>query len=61
MSRAGPGTIAYWEKFNERTVYLWKLYDSIAKEKNAANFYFANLGGGIRSTADLVKLGEICE
>jgi hypothetical protein len=56
-----PGSIAYWEKFNERTVYLWKLYDSIAKEKSAANFYFANLGGGIRSTADLVKLGEVCE
>ena len=56
-----PGTIAYWDKFNQRTVYLWKLYDSIAKEKKAANFYFANLGGGIRSSADLVKLGEMCE
>jgi hypothetical protein len=54
------GTIEYWDKFNDRTVYLWKLYDSIAKEK-PANFYFANLGGGIRSTADLVKLGELCE
>jgi hypothetical protein len=56
-----PGTIAYWDKFNERTTYLWKLYDSIAKEKKASNFYFANLGGGIRSTANLVQLGEICE
>ena len=55
------GTPSYWEKFNERTVYLWKLYDSIAKEKRRANFYFANLGGGIRSTADLVQLGELCE
>jgi hypothetical protein len=42
-------------------MYLWKLYDSIAKEKKPSNFYFANLGGGIRSTANLVKLGEICE
>jgi len=55
------GTVAYWDKFNERITYLWKLYDSIAKEKKPSNFYFANLGGGIRSTADLVKLGEICE
>ena len=55
------GTIAHWEKFNERTVALWKLYDSIAKEKKPGNFFFANLGGGIRSSADLVKLGEICE
>jgi hypothetical protein len=55
------GTLAYWDKFNERTTYLWKLYDSIAKEKNPANFFFANLGGGIRSTANLVELGKICE
>lgn len=56
-----PGTMEYWDKFNQRTVYLWKLYDSIAKEKKPANFYFANLGGGIRSTANLVELGELCE
>jgi hypothetical protein len=55
------GTIEHWEQFNARTVYLWKLYDSIAKEKKAGNFYFANLGGGIRSTANLVQLGELCE
>jgi hypothetical protein len=56
-----PGTLDYWEKFNERVIYLWKLYDSIAKEKKPSNFYFANLGGGIRSTANLLQLGEICE
>jgi hypothetical protein len=55
------GTIEHWEKFNERTVFLWKLYDSIAKEKKPSSFYFANLGGGIRSTANLVQLGELCE
>lgn len=55
------GTIEYWDKFNERTVYLWKLYDSIAKEKKPGNFYFANLGGGIRSSVNLVQLGELCE
>jgi hypothetical protein len=55
------GSIDYWDRFNERTIQLWKLYDSIAKEKHPENFYFANLGGGIRSTADLVKLGEVCE
>lgn len=55
------GTIEYWDKFNERTTYLWKLYDAIAREKQGRNFYFANLGGGIRSTANLVQLGELCE
>ncbi len=54
-------TLAYWDKFNERTIHLWKLYDSIAKEKHPSNFFFANLGGGIRSTANLVELGKICE
>src|ERR1039457_4989317 len=44
-----------------RSSNLWKLYDSIAKEKKPSNFYFGNLGGGIRSTASLVKLGEVCE
>jgi hypothetical protein len=55
------GTIEYWDRFNEHTIYLWKLYDGIAKEKRQANFYFANLGGGIRSSANLVALGELCE
>ena len=56
-----PGTLEHWEKFNERVVYLWKLYDSIAKEKKPSNFFFANLGGGVRSSTNLIQLGEICE
>jgi hypothetical protein len=56
-----PGTIDYWDKFNERTIYLWKLYDSIAKEKKPSSFYFGNLGSGVRCTASLAELGEICE
>jgi len=55
------GTVDYWDRFNQRTVFLWKLYDSIAKEKDPGNFYFANLGGGIRCSANLVELGELCE
>jgi hypothetical protein len=55
------GTPDYWDKFNERVLYLWKLYDSIAKEKKPSNFFFANLGGGIRATPNLKQLGEICE
>ncbi len=54
------GTPEYWDAFNERVVYLWKLYDSIAKEKRAENLFFANLGGAIRSTPNLNELGTIC-
>ena len=56
-----PGTTEYWDKFNERTLFLWKLYDSIAKEKAARNFYFANLGGGARCSVSLPAVGEVCE
>ena len=55
------GTADYWDHFNDRVLYLWGLYDGIAKEKKHANFYFANLGGGIRATPNLKQLGDICE
>lgn len=55
------GTPEYWDKFNERVLYLWKLYDSIAREKKPSSFYFGNLGGGIRSGPNLKMLGEVCE
>jgi Uncharacterised BCR, COG1649./Beta-galactosidase trimerisation domain. len=54
------GTPAYWEKFNERVLYLWKLYDSIAKEKKPTSFYFANLGAGAHAAPNLAELGKIC-
>ncbi|HEV2276085.1 MAG TPA: alpha-amylase family protein [Acidobacteriaceae bacterium] len=54
------GTPAYWDKFNERVFYLWKLYDGIAKEKKSSNFFFANLGGGIRPGPNVAQLGEFC-
>jgi len=54
-------TPAYWEKFNERFTALWKLYDSIAKDKKALSFYINNMGGGAHATPNLAKLGEFCE
>jgi hypothetical protein len=54
------GSPDYWDKFNERVVYLWKMYDAIAKEKKPDNLFFANLGGSIRATPNLKQLGEIC-
>lgn len=55
-----PKTPAYWDKFNERVIYLLKLYDSIAKDKKATSFYFLNMGGGIHATPNLARLGEFC-
>jgi len=53
------GTLEHWEAFNRRTIELWRLYDGLAKTKKPSLFYFGNLGGGVRSTADLVSLGEL--
>jgi hypothetical protein len=55
------GSPEYWDQFNVRTLQLWKLYDSIAKEKRPSNFYFGNMGGGIHATPNLKQLGEICQ
>ena len=56
-----PKTPAYWDKFNDRTIYLWKLYDGIAKHKKPDNLFFANLGGSIKAGPNLKRLAEACE
>jgi len=55
------GSPEYWDKFNERAIYLWKLWDAIAKEKRPDNLFFANLGGGARATTNLKQLAAVCE
>ncbi len=55
------GTPAYWDKFNDRMEFLWKSYDSLAKEKKSDSFFFANSGGGARSAMNLDRLGKICD
>ena len=57
---ARPGSIEYWDQFTQRVLYLWKLYDGIAKEKKADSLFYANLGGNVRATPDLKQLAEIC-
>jgi hypothetical protein len=56
-----PGSPEYWDQFTARTVYLWKLYDGIAKEKKPDSLFYANLGGGVRATPNLKKLAEVCQ
>jgi hypothetical protein len=56
-----PKTPAYWDKFNDRVMALWRLYDGIAREKNREAFYFANMGGGIHATPNLAQIGEISQ
>jgi hypothetical protein len=56
-----PGTLAYWDKFNQRTFHLWKLYDALAKEKKPENLFFANLGGAIRCGPNLKEIGNLSQ
>jgi hypothetical protein len=58
--KAEPGSAAFFERHNQRTIELWKLYTAIAHEKNPNNIYFGNLGGGTRALIDLHALGEQC-
>ena len=58
---AKAGTPDYWDQFNQRILYLWKLYDGIAKEKRPENLFYANLGGGVRGTPNLKLLGSVCD
>ena len=52
-------TVAYWEKFTDRVLYLWKLFDDIAKEKSPENLFFGNLGGAIEGSADMKSLQKV--
>jgi hypothetical protein len=52
-------TPAYHDRFMERTLELWRLYQQIAAEKSPDNVYFGNLGGGAAAGVNLKPLGEV--
>jgi hypothetical protein len=54
-------TPAYWQKYTERVVSLWKMWDGIAKEKLADNLFYANMGGSIQSGPNMIALKEVSE
>jgi len=54
-------TPAYWDKFTEKVVSSWKLWDGIAKEKSPDNLFFANMGGSIKAGPNLIALRGLAE
>jgi hypothetical protein len=56
-----PGTREHHEIFMQRAIEIWKLYDGIAKEKRPDNVFFGNLGGGMRTGLDLMRLSQHCD
>lgn len=49
----------YYEVYMERIAEIWRLWDSIAKEKSADSIYVGNLGGGIHTVKSVKKLSEV--
>ena len=60
VERPSRERLAFVDRHLQRTIELWKLFDSIAKEKQPDNIYFANLGGGVRALLNLKTIGEQC-
>jgi hypothetical protein len=54
-------TPAYWEKYTERVVYLWKMWDAIAKEKGPDNLFFGNMGGAVQGGPNMKALKGVVE
>jgi len=49
----------YYEVYLTRVLSIWKLWNSVAKEKKGDSVYVGNLGGGIRTLKDVKRLGDI--
>jgi hypothetical protein len=49
----------YYGTYMDRVLEIWKLWDSIAKEKKTDSVYVGNLGGGIRTVKSVKQLGEV--
>lgn len=55
------GTPAYWDKFNDRIVFLWRYYDSLIQKTGNEKFFFPNMGGGVRAAMNLDEVGKIAQ
>jgi hypothetical protein len=60
QSAPEPDTQAFRERYLQRTLELWRLYDGIAREKSSDNIFLGNLGGGIGAQLDLKTLATEC-
>ena len=54
-------TVEYWNAYTERCVYLWKMWDAIAKEKNAENVFYGNMGGAIEGGPNTFEMAKVAQ
>src|SRR2546423_917906 len=48
----------YYQAYMERVLEIWRLWDSIARERNAQSVYVGNLGGGLDTVKDLKQISQ---
>jgi hypothetical protein len=51
----------YYEVYMDRIAYIWKLWEDTARETAPDSGYIGNLGGGIRTTKDVKRIGELAD
>src|SRR3989441_92212 len=56
---ANPLYRKYCEVFMDRVLEVWRLWDSVAKEKRPDSLYVGNLGGSIRTVKNVKKLSDV--
>jgi hypothetical protein len=56
---ADPATPDGYQQHLARVLEIWKLWDTIAKQKKWDSVYVGNLGDGIRAVTDLNRIAEI--
>src|SRR3989441_3985645 len=49
----------YYDAHMGRVKEIWRLWDSVAKEKHAHSLYVGNLGGGVRTGKSLKEVSEV--
>jgi Hypothetical glycosyl hydrolase 6 len=49
----------YYGVFMDRVLEVWRLWNSVAKEKRPDSVYVGNLGGGIRTVKNVKTLGDV--
>ena len=50
---------SYYQAYMERVLEIWRLWDSIAREKNWQAVYVGNLGGGLDTVKDLKRISQV--
>ena len=49
----------YYEVSMDRVLAIWKLWDTVAKERRTDSVYVGNLGGGVRTVRDVRRLADV--